>query len=1131
MPNPDPPRLDAPTGRLQLLGQPRLQSITGTIHVLERRDAALLAALVLRGPLPRDRLITWLWPHASREAGQNNLRQRLFRLRQAAGQSLVDSTAVLNLAAGWQTDVADFAARLSAGYIGSDELLGTLDYADCGELGEWVEQERERWRTRRLLLWAECAATHEQAGRQAQALACAERWLLDDPAAEPAHRMRMRLLYLAGEPGAARVAWQRCQEALRGLLDAEPDTATRALADLIERSAATPQATRDSHIADVALQRPPHLVGRQAEWQQLRRAWSEAAIVLILGVPGMGKTRLAQDFCSSQGAVQRVAAQPSDAAVPHALLARLLHQVLPLLPPLSTRASLVLSRWMPGPAAAGAATMEAPLEPRANLDGLLEALRPWVAQGLGTLVLDDLHAADAASLELLLAWGDAAGPQRPPVVLLVRAGQVPPALQHWLLQQPAGAVLTLSLGALDAPAVEQLARGLSLPGIHAEALPELARRLWRRAGGHPAWTLELVRRLGADALLADQPAVTPTALAQAVRQRLQCLPTSALALLQLAALSQGSLSPSLATQVLTCSALDVAQDWQVLREAGLLDDSGVPCGLVREASAAAVPQPVAALLHAQIAKHLQALPTTESATPQHWEAAADWPRAAQAQMLAAEQARRESRRADELQLLDAAAANHARAGDEAARWAVAYRAVDAAQWLEPHAMAERRLDALAASATQQRQALQVLLARSRLQLNAGHGASALPLTQGATVLAAEVGDPVLQLVASAWHALALALTGDTAAGIAQLEAGARQATGVTDASAWLDHDGALGYCLHVAGRLEQALVPMRRAVLRAEALGDMAQAMEQQCNVMVCQGSLARRDEAIESGERALALWARLGRPASVTAIGTHVQLAAHSYGAGRYARAIDLLQWALGNVSGSGAVSWQVIAEHRLATIYLRLGQAARARQVLSTLPAQATVGNRIYRQMVECRLGHLAGRAVLQRLRETLQTWSAQAEPMDRFSLTLLLAAHAPADESLALSEGLIGLALEHGNPPLLVHASARRAEALRLLGRVQEAADQARLALTLPEREAALDLDHPSWCWLLWQAARAGGDRPTAQAARASGLAWIAQARPHVPPSFLESFEQRHAPVRGLLTAVWPADVSPELDLKQT
>ena len=130
----------ARTAALDLARAPRFVDVDGTVRALVHKDALLLAMLVLDGPAPRSRVATQLWPDADPEGARNNLRQRLFRLRRtAARDSPADDGCVATMGHDLEPPAGRPAKRRSRG-----ELLGGLDYADCAELGDWVDAARER---------------------------------------------------------------------------------------------------------------------------------------------------------------------------------------------------------------------------------------------------------------------------------------------------------------------------------------------------------------------------------------------------------------------------------------------------------------------------------------------------------------------------------------------------------------------------------------------------------------------------------------------------------------------------------------------------------------------------------------------------------------------------------------------------------------------------------------------------------------------------------------------------------------------------------------------------------------------------------------------------------------------------
>src|SRR5882672_7907434 len=312
----DPPRGERT--RIELVGAPRLLA-GAVVHTLERKDAALLALLALDGPTARSRAAGLLWPEVDEEAARNNLRQRLHRLRKRVGREVVlTNQDVLRLAADVARDVTSGSIDADALRLidGAGDLLGTFAYDDCVELHDWVVAARARYRAARL----------EREGQIAQALRLAATLLEDDPLLEHAHRRLMRLHYLRGDRAAALAAFARCREVLVRHLKAQPARETLELARLVEASGALPVPVAPPR--PVAVLRPPRLVGRDTDWRLLQQAWEQERIALVVGEPGIGKTRLLTDFASAQQAVLITGARPGDARVPYALLARLLRAAL-----------------------------------------------------------------------------------------------------------------------------------------------------------------------------------------------------------------------------------------------------------------------------------------------------------------------------------------------------------------------------------------------------------------------------------------------------------------------------------------------------------------------------------------------------------------------------------------------------------------------------------------------------------------------------------------------------------------------------------------------------------------------------------------------------------------------------------
>ncbi len=154
------------------------------------------------------------------------------------------------------------------------------------------------------------AQQHEEQGRWHDAIMAAERLLELHPLSEEAHRRLMRLNLNDDRPAALK-AYARCRALLRQELQLDPLPETVQLALDIERQEVLVQIPASPPTLPLAVRRPPRLVGRQGAWQQLQAAWTEGQFIVVSGEPGVGKTRLLQDFVAHQGKALRVVAHPA----------------------------------------------------------------------------------------------------------------------------------------------------------------------------------------------------------------------------------------------------------------------------------------------------------------------------------------------------------------------------------------------------------------------------------------------------------------------------------------------------------------------------------------------------------------------------------------------------------------------------------------------------------------------------------------------------------------------------------------------------------------------------------------------------------------------------------------------------
>lgn len=591
--------------RLRLLGDPAVLLPGGGTVALERRAAALLALAVLEPGISRLRAAPMLWPDS--DDPRRNLRQQLLRFKRSFGHALIDTRQALALMPGVLHDLDSNAPGA---------LLGQLDYADCDEFAAWLAARRRARRTAQAEAARARLARAENDADLDAARAAAEALLATDPGSEAHHRELMRVLYLRGETDQVLAQFERLRQMLAQELDAQPDGQTLALLRLVHQARAAAAGGPDLAPVRAALQRPPTLAGREAELQWLLGQLQQRATVLLLGEAGMGKTRLLEATAQQQAApgVLSVAARPGDQNVPYALATRWLRELASRdagPPDARTRAALahLLPEW-------GTTAGPRPGNHEARLRAAAQRLLASASQnGLTALLLDDLHYADAASIELLqgLPGGPACA-----WLLALRPGEGDPALQTWVqaLQQ-AASTQTLTLAPLDAEAVMRLVESVGAPQW---ARPEQARKLHRHTGGNPLFVLETLKSM---ATRGGPPAALPAAptVLRLIQLRLARLSAAALQVARCMAVLGQDASSSLVARVLGQRPLQLADAWAELETAQVLQGERFAHDLIAQAARDTLPDAIARPLHAEVAALLAQEGGEPARLAEHWLAA------------------------------------------------------------------------------------------------------------------------------------------------------------------------------------------------------------------------------------------------------------------------------------------------------------------------------------------------------------------------------------------------------------------------------------------------------------------------------------------------------------------------------
>lgn len=1111
-------KADAPaTGpvRLRLLGAPRLELPDGTARALERRGAALLAMLALHGPTPRARAAATIWPDVEDSRAGNSLRQRMFKLRQAAGRDVIVPGRLLTLASDIVHDLAPPLPRLE---LDPDScqggLLGDLDFSDCSDLDAWVGVARQRWRDEVGRSLAALSSRLEGEGRIAAALRLAERLIEIEPIQEHAHRRVMRLHYLRGDRAAALAAFDRCRVVLRGELGVLPDRETQALEQLIAQG--DPQAARTTPPTPVSVLRPPRLIGRETEWRQLSRAGAMKRSVLLIGEPGIGKSRLMNDYAAAQRGVV-VHARPGDASTPYAAIARLLRALIAAGASPDESAARVLARLLPelGHPAPGA------LEPLQLRMAIAACVHAAMDSGLRVIAFDDAQFADVASLELLPALSsadslsDAAEGQW---LIASRPGELPEPLRAWAAAQDTGALTRLVLAPLDLAAVQALLESLGLPDFDAG---RWAPALLRHTGGNPMFILETLRAmLDQRRPLRDPQGAAlplPADVGSLIERRLAQLSPEALNLAHIAALSGQDFTPDLAAQVLQRRVIDLSEPWRELEQAQVIRDRGFAHDLIVEALLRTLPRAIATSLHAAIARVLQRANAAAARVAEHWAAAAEYAAASASFLTAADEARSVSRLDEELQLLLRADDCMQLGALAAQRTAVLSRALVAAFELGRFDEMRRFAATMEQIAATPQDRLLSLEGRMRMQAQDLDFEGMLRTADEALPLAERVGDEFQRALVHELKANALARLGRAAEAMQSLAV-------CTDwANRNPDHPWASGALVDIAATLSyleryaDSGAAAELAYRAAERVGHVRHMHMASANIAMIAYVTGDVAGSAEEYERCRALALRYGGE-SLQSWSQGASLSRSLRLLGRYDGALLHAEQqidACRRADPTGGEWWRVVAEIELAHCWFELGQPGRARKVLGDQPPAQT----------DARFRWLLTRCRIEGVRlPQARDWLDEAAVLARgglrtrgkhWSLAIEQCRALPSPEAIELLERHVRDCRSADAWIYYWPLQLRLLQAISAAGRTGDALSLAREMQSLAREHAPAGPYLPEYYLALHQVFESANDQVASAIALRAAVDWIGNALPNVPEPLRDGFTDRNPFNRAALT----------------
>jgi len=595
-----------------------------------------------------------------------------YRLGDPVGVDLADAAAM----------VAEAEARLSGGEpalaltataAALDLLRGGAVLADEAWAGRARDQQAELLRR----AWHAAGEAGLRSGDHPAARSAAEAAVTADPLDEVAYRILMRAHAATGEPARALLGYERLRAVLARELGVDPAPATRDLHLAILRAETPAPAT----LAPVSPRPAPlpgpgagpgagrggtaglrpapsaGLAGRDPDVARLAETWAAAAaghhprLLLITGEAGIGKTRLADEVVRLARATGGVVAQARCYEAERSLflqpVVEALTQLVTGLPAAALKEAAgaragTLAALVPEAAtvlaAAPAEHGSAEAERRRAYDAVAGFLRRFSAGRPVLLVLDDLHHAGDATVELLHYLPRHAAGGRLLVVATLRAEEGEPVRRAL-----AEVAERLDLGPLDTRAIARLATAAGQDAMVGE--------IARRTRGHTLFVVETLRGLAAG------ESGVPESLRDSVLARVRRAGGTAEELLRAAAVLGPSFAPPVVAGLLDIGTQEAARRCERILPTRLVVEAGrayeFANDLIQEVLYETTPVPTRTAYHRRAADLLSENP---EAVGRHAEAAQDWARAARGWLAAGERATRGHAVDDAEALLDRALA-------------------------------------------------------------------------------------------------------------------------------------------------------------------------------------------------------------------------------------------------------------------------------------------------------------------------------------------------------------------------------------------------------------------------------------------------------------------------------------------
>jgi hypothetical protein len=524
---------------------------------------------------------------------------------------------------------------------------------------EWIEPEQERLHQACIRVYTWLIQQLQTQQDYSVALRHAQQLLRIDPLNEAAYASLMQLYALSGDRANAFQTYHRCMSVLREELGVDPSASTR---KFYERLLLEDEAVEDRGVADEAprMQVASHhpsslppvvpvrwmspLVGREREWATIQQ-WVNAKadyaseVLLVVGEPGIGKTRLLEELRATMQADQVLWGRGFAAEMvrPYGIWTDALRSL--AIPP-SVTIPPELSFLLPE---MGQPTKTA--RERSHLfDAVVQLIAEWTNQAPLVVIFDDIQWIDEASSALLHYTIRLLG-HLP--VRFAYAGRSEELEENPVISRVVQALRrerrlrTLKLQPFDRAQTAELIRTVQInfSNLSVEAFDQV----FTDSGGNPLFALEVARALS------QNQSAHANDLEGLIGDRLQRLDDGAREVLPWAAALGRNFNPTIVAQVANyplpqlLMAIEQLERQNIIRPStGAGNEIGYDFAhnIVRQVVYQQLSEPLRHLIHMQIAHKLNQLASSDNALASdiahHASLGGDHELAASAALLAAE---------------------------------------------------------------------------------------------------------------------------------------------------------------------------------------------------------------------------------------------------------------------------------------------------------------------------------------------------------------------------------------------------------------------------------------------------------------------------------------------------------------